>query len=361
MDETRLGERHGVVLPVRMDPTGMGGPRFRDAVGAAWRASSRGRYVSASVERTPFQRIAEAGVLLPERGTVTGWASLCWQGGWWFNGSAAGLGEYLPVPVAMPRSLIRPQPMFAICTERWDPREVVLSDGLRVAAAARAVCFAMRYAPHVDAAVVSLEMAAFHDLVSVEEASAWIDLHPSYTGSEQARQARNLADENSWSPREFAMRSTWIVRFPAPLTNRPVFDLNGRHIGTPDLIDPRTGVTGEYEGGLHLEGARRAADLAREHDFRQHGLAPVTMVAADVHNPGPFLMRLNAAYQRAADRPASDRRWTLELPSWWRPTLTVEQRRALSDRDRAIWLRRQLPPPGLGVGVVPDFPDVRPA
>ena len=205
--------------------------------------------MSADVQLTPCQRIGEVGILLPPRGTVTGWASLRWRGAWWFGGLTA-KGLQLPVPVAMPRALIRPQPSFVICTERWDPRELEIVDGLQLASAVRAVCFAMRYAQDLPAAVVALEMAAYHDLVSIDEASDWIDVHPSYTGIEQARQARDLADENSWSPREFALCDDWAGTVPRLLTNRPVFDLNGRHIGTPDVIDPVTGVAGEYEGAV---------------------------------------------------------------------------------------------------------------
>ena len=39
-----------------------------------------------------------------------------------------------------------------------------------------------------------------------------------------------------------------------PLTNRPVFDLSGRHLGTPDLIDVTAGLAIQYNGSLHLAG-----------------------------------------------------------------------------------------------------------
>jgi hypothetical protein len=361
MDDGRLGAAHGFVHPVRVDATGRCGPRYREAVGAEWRQSSRGLVVRASVPRTPCQRIGEVGILLPPRGMVTGWASLRWRGGWWFSGQTA-RGGLLPVPVAMPRSLIRPQRSFIVCTERWDPTELEVVDGLQAASAVRAVCFAVRYASGPEEALSALEMACFHDLVSTEEASAWIDLHPSYTGIEQARVARDLADENAWSPAEHHLRGCWLPDVPLLLTNRPVFDLNGRHLGTPDLVDPNTGVLGEYDGGLHLQSDRRAIDVRREHDFRAHGLEPVTMLSDDRHDPGPFKLRLRTAYSQAEQRPASERRWTLELPNWWVPTFTVAQRRALSTRERAIWLRRrQEPPEGLLGGIVPDVSDGRPA
>jgi hypothetical protein len=329
-----------VVVPVRTDATGLTGPRRREAAGPDWRRSSHGRYVGASVPLTPCQRVVEAGCLLPRRGAVTGWGSLAWHVDGWFTGLRAD-GSARPVPLALPFSSIRDQPLMHVCTERWTPDEVEIIDGLPVHTAVRAVCYEMRYQPYVEAAAIALSMAAFHDLVSVDEAKAWIDLHPSYTGIEQARLAWPLGDENAWSPAEVSMKLVCVgAGHTELLSNRPLFDLHGHHVGTPDLIDPVTGVLGEYQGE-EFHAGRRGLDLARMHDFRAHGLEPVEMVAADIRNPQAFLARLRAAYAAAEAKPASERQWTLELPPWWVPTFTVEQRRALSPRDRDIWLRHR--------------------
>jgi hypothetical protein len=139
------------------------------------------------------------------------------------------------------------------------------------------------------------------------------------------------------------MRLVWELgaSLPRPLTNRPVFDLDGRHLGTPDLIDPVSGVAGEYEGSLHLEGSRRARDIAREGAFRGAGLESVSMTAADGRDPRSFIARLIEAYDRASCVPASRRRWTLQPPDWWIDTSTVESRRALDDVQRARLLRHR--------------------
>ena len=296
----------------------------------------------AHVEQTPMQRVAEAGVLVPRFGAVTGWAALAWQHGWWFSGLLNDGATFAPVPIALSRHWIRRQPGISLCEERLDPREFLVVDGLQATVPARSVCFAMRYAASLEQAVTLLDLAAFHDLVSVAEAERWAAGHPSYTGIDQCRRAVVLGDENAWSPTEVAMRLEWSAAgFPTPLTNRPVFDLDGHHIGTPDLIDPRTGVVGEYDGALHLAGSRRYKDLRREHTFRSHGLEPVPMMSPDLVDRFGFQSRLQDAYARAARLPASDRQWTLERPSWWPDTFTVDARRKLTSRDREIWLRHR--------------------
>ena len=283
--------------------------------------------------------MAEAGVLLVPPSAVTGWASLAWQGARWFEGTAWDL-TFRPVPIAYARRVIRPQPLITLCEERFDPREVVVVDGLRVTDAVRSTCFEMRYAGSLRAAVRALDMAAYNDHASIEEVTDWVALHPSYTGIEQARLAIPLGDENAWSPAEVDFRLDWTeIVGRRPWTNQPLFDLEGHHLGTPDLVDPVTGVLGEYDGPLHLEGTRRARDLRREGLFRAHGLHPVTMVTAERRNQSAFQHRLRAACAAAAREPVADRQWTLTPPDWWVPTWTVAQRRALSDRDRETWLR----------------------
>ena len=126
---------------------------------------------------------------------------------------------------------------------------------------------------------------------------------------------------------------------PRGLCNRPVFDRSGRHLGTPDLVDPVAGVVGEYDGALHFTGRQRATDLRREADYRSVGLEYVTMVGADRHDPSAFVRRLHAAYARAPRTPESVRAWTLEPPPWWVSTATVAARRRLDERQRTGFLR----------------------
>jgi hypothetical protein len=326
-------------------PRGLTGPTEGQAKGPHWRRTSHGFYLPSDLElRQPEQRIVEAGVLLPSYGGVTGWAALHWLGGQWFNGLHDDGSSPRDVDLAVRHGDIRSQPGIHVTSERLTGSEFIVLDGLSVAVAVRAVLYEMRYAPNLRAAVVVLDMAASSDLVSIDEVSAFATPGLNgWNGIPLARRAVSLGDENSWSPQEVYLRLHWTedAGFPRPLSNHPVFDRSGRHIGTPDLLDVEAGVVGEYDGALHLAGQRRAIDLRREDAFRRVGLEYFTMVAADKGDPERIVRRMREVRARARWEAESTRAWNAVPPPWWVPTVTVEQRRALTEAQRARFLRRR--------------------
>ena len=184
-------------------------------------------------------------------------------------------------------------------------------------------------------------MAAFNDLVALDELWPYALAHTGMTGIPQARDAIAHADENSWSPMEVVMRLIWTCTagMPRPLMNRPVFDLQGRHIGTPDLLDVEAGVYGEYDSELHLDGRRR---LQGPHP---RGRVPddsdsnrVVMVTGESRDE--VAARIVAAYERAMRAQPSP---TVDD----RPTHLVDPHRdrrparALAEAERARLLARR--------------------
>lgn len=329
--------RPGLMAPVRVDPTGKTGPTRGEARGSQWRRTSHGLVVPAGVEASPGQRIVEAAGVLRPGEAVTGWAALHWLGAAWFEGVTT-TGELRAVPLVACRHLIA-QDGYSVSQEFLGPWDVMVVDGLAITVPVRSVVFEMRYAERLGPAVESLDMACFSDLISLAEVGAYVSALGAVTGIQRARDALAEGDENAWSPREVMMRRVWTQSGLArPLCNAPVFTLDGRHIGTPDLFDPISGLAGDYDGALHLAGAQRALDIRRESAFRDAGLEYVTMVAADGRNSSHFTGRLLNAHARAVAR-TSPRRWTVEPPDWWTPTGTVEQRRNLDDWQKQRWLR----------------------
>jgi hypothetical protein len=297
---------------------------------------------SVDAEQTP-QRIVEAAPLLPSYGGVTGWAALHWLSCHWFDGLERDGATPRKVCLATGDIHVREQSGVAICEEKLDPRDLVVVDGLRITTALRSVLFEMRYAPTERLAVVALDMAMFSDAVSTAEVAVYAAAHTSWTGIPQARDAIPHSDENAWSPQEVLMRLTWTFDAgrPRPMCNVPIFDRAGRHLGTPDLLDPEAGIVGEYDGALHLLGHQRARDVRREHAFRSAGLEYVTMLAADNAEPSDFVRRVRGAYDRAKYEPESRREWTIVPPPWWIPTSTVADRRALDALQRERLLRHR--------------------
>ena len=335
----REGLRPGVTWPSRRDHAGLEGPTAWGTRSGAWRQVGHNLWVPASVDDTDRdQRVVEAAAQLPRYGGVTGWASLGWLGGVWFTGVGGG-GELRPVPVAVSSgNRMRPRPGLAVSQEVVTPRNLMRCDGVRLTAPLWSVGFEMRKARNDEDAVVAFDLAAFNDLVSIAELAAYVDTDlAARQGVEGVRRVLPLLDENSWSPMEPVLRLTWREEVPdaTVLMNRPVFDLDGRFVGTPDGIDTVAGVYGMYDGALHLAGEVRHADVGKEAAYRALGLEGATMMAGDLADRAPFQHRLREAYARAARRPASEGGWTLETPSWWLDTTTVEARRALSTYDRA--------------------------
>lgn len=336
--------RPTLVPPVQVDPTGQHGPTRAQTRTKAWRTSYRGRYVPTTAPVAhPQQRSVEAATLMRIREAVTGWAALNWLGAAWFTGTR-GDGSLLAVPLVTRRE-VTAQEGVRISQEHLRDGERVVVDGLPVTEPVRSVSYEVRHAAWWWDAVVAVDMACYSDLVTISELAAYARAIGPWTGIGQLRKVVAYADENSWSPQEVRMRLVWevVAERPRPLCNTPVFDHSGRHVATPDLLDPVAGVAGDYDGSVHLVGAQRTKDVRREGELRALGLEYVTMLSSD-RSDGyrSFLARLATAYDRAATSDGT-RRWTIQRPRGWVDTSSVTARRRLSSADRRRLLRYRRP------------------
>jgi hypothetical protein len=333
--------RPGLVAPVRVDASGDSGPTRGQARGRKWRTTTRGLVVPAGVVVTSQQRTLEASAVLKVDEAVTGWAALDWQGARGFDGTSDGV-ELRNVPLVARRHLLE-QPGFSVSQEFLDPQEIVVVDGLPVTPAVRSVVFEMRRAASLGDAVVALDMACYSDLVSIAEVAAYVSQLGPVTGIQRARDALVEADENSWSPRETQMRGVWTRRagLARPLCNAPVFTTDGQHVATPDLVDPRLGLIGLYNGRDHLTLVGASTDRDQEATYRDLGLETVTMLATDWGDLHGFTDRVRQAAERARERHGVQP-WTLTPPPSWVSTSTVERRRALTAEQRRRFLRYRL-------------------
>lgn len=304
-DVPRHPQRPHLTLPVRVDRLGVTGPSPNQARGRRWRRTRPARYVPASVDASRAeQRILEAAQVLVAGGAVTGWVALRWAGAEWFDGLDT---RRVPQPVPLAIGFERDQHPVrgaGISRERLAVEDVVALDGVPVTQMPRSVLYAARYAPTDREAVVVVDMAVRAGLVGLGGLADHVGRLRGWTGVERARKAIELADANSWSPWETRLRLVWVLDagLPRLLCNVPVFDRAGRHLATPDLLDPEAGLAIEYDGSVHLDGRRRARDLAREHTLRDAGLEYAAVVGADMADRRRLAERLVAARGRAPGR-----------------------------------------------------------
>ncbi|QWZ08075.1 hypothetical protein KRR39_22505 [Nocardioides panacis] len=311
----------GLVRPVPADPSGRTGPTPGEARGPHWRTTSRGLFVPADVDATvPEQRILEQSMRL-HGGAVTGWAACRMHRAAFFDGLRRDGRTPLPVPLNCgPLHQIRRLPGDDLLRDILLDDEIVLVDGVPCTTVLRATFDAMRFAASTREAVVALDMMLAASCASLARVREYVDAHPAWTGVPQAREAVALGDALSRSPQETRLRLVWQLdaRRPRPVVNPPLFDLDGRLLGYPDLLDPVAGVVGEYDGEDHRDALRHSADVDREARFRAHDLEVFRVTGPDLSQVLRVTGRIHAAYARARRVPPGRRTWTLVPPPHWR-------------------------------------------
>lgn len=311
----------GLVAPCRVDPAGVAGPTWRAANGPRYEKVSTGLYVPVDRPRLVEQRIVEQAARLAPDGTtgcVTAWAALRWHGAAFFDGLQPDGATALPVPLVLGGGGRKLRQVAGSTVSRetlpWAEREVVA--GVPVTTIPRALFDEVRRRGELWAAVSAIEMAAAAGLISVLLFATYVGNQNSRNGAPLAREACSLAVDELRSPREAWLLRVWqlVAGFPEPLVNHPVYDLDGRRLGFPDLFDPVAGLVAEYDGAHHLLGDTPQRDLDREDRFRDHGLEYVAIVKGQGRQA--VARRLAAARARALFLPPSSRTWTVDHPVW---------------------------------------------
>jgi hypothetical protein len=311
-----------LVRPVRLDPSGLCGPTRGQVQGKSWRRTSRGWYVPVDVDADVVeQRILEQSVRLPEGGALTGWAALRWRGAHYFEGVDRRTRLAMPVPVVLGgwRDIGR-DGRIEVSRERFWWHELEIIDGVPCAVAERALFDEVRRDRDRRGGVVKVEMTVAAGLLTFESFAEFLPSRNGWTGVPFARQVAAWAGGDTMSPPEADMRMVWIhdAGLPEPVCNKPVFDLQGRLLGIPDLFDPVAGVVGEYGGSDHTEQDKRRDDRAREDRFLAHGLSFFELVTGDLQDTPIAVRRMHRARGDALFLPPEKRLWTLDQPPWWR-------------------------------------------
>ena len=304
----------GLVLPVRVDPTGTTGPTRGETRGPRWRTSSPGLFVPAAVcQDLVEQRIAEAAAWAGPVGVVTGWAALRLHGGGFFDGLARDGRAPLPVPIAANGGRVRSTPDAQVTRELVPPGETTIVHGIRCTSVKRALFDEMRRIGEVREMAVAVGAACAAELTSVHRMRLYAATRRWYRDVRMVKEAVEMAVEDCRSPQEDRFRLIWEydAGWGRPLCNRAVLDLAGRLVAVPDLLDPVRGVVGEYAGEDHRDIDRHETDIAREAALRAVGLEYVEVVGRDLRDHRRVIRRMNEAAARAGRDP---HRWVLGPP-----------------------------------------------
>lgn len=114
------------------------------------------------------------------------------------------------------------------------------------------------------------------------------------TGNRRLREAVDLIREDSWSPRETAVRCHLVFGgLPEPQLNHDVYDEYGAFIACADLAYPERKVAIEYQSMLHT--THYADDVERLARLRAAGWVVVEVTATLLADPRMLVDRVRAA------------------------------------------------------------------
>lgn len=292
--------------------------------GPRWRKTSHGFYVPAHRDATadsPSQRIIDAVALVPATGAITGWAAAFIDGVDQLDGVDPHTMRTLAVPVSLGRDVGRRSTGIATYTrERLPDDDVRVRFGIRVATGNRAAFDGSRCAGDLAEAVVFVDACAHSGTVALSGWRRYVDQHSGWSGIAQARKAAALADPAARSGWESRLRVLYVVEagLPRPRVNIPVFDLEGKLLGIPDLLDEDAGFVTEFDGQDHRRRTQHRVDNLREEAFESAGLTVVRADSLDLQRyRGELRRRLRDGHRRGCTRDRSRDRWTTKEPAWW--------------------------------------------
>jgi hypothetical protein len=260
------------------------------------------------------QRIVEAHARAGPRAVVTGWAALRLHRASFFDGLARDGRSRLPVPIAANGERLASDERTDVVRDRIPDDEVVVVHGMRCARPERALYDEMQRIGEVREMAVAVGSACAACLTSVSRMRLYAATRRWYRDVRTVKEAIEMAHEDCRSPQEHRFALIWEhdAGWTRPLVNRPIYDLDGRFIATPDLLDPARGVVGEYAGADHRSLAQHERDIAREADLRDVGLEYVEVVGRDLRDRSRVVRRMQHAAARAVHL---ERRWVVGRPS----------------------------------------------
>jgi len=257
---------------------------------------------------------------LPADGAVGGWAAAHLLGVSFQDGRGLDGRTVSAVPLLVPRAR-RPRPRAGVTWIRGSlpAGDVVAIRGLPVSSPLRTGFDLARSititgpGARLEAGVVALDAALHAGLITRGQLGNEVSRRERWPGSRTARRANELADGRAESPQESRLRLVWVLGgLPELHVNVPLFDVDGRHLGTPDLFDEEAALALEYDGAYHRALRRQARDNVRGESFQARNVTIVRVTGVDLPDTsGRLFRRLLAARSRGLARDRSKDRWVI--------------------------------------------------
>ncbi|HTY73657.1 MAG TPA: hypothetical protein VMI11_14760 [Actinomycetes bacterium] len=227
----------------------------------AWTRLFRDVYVHRGVELTSDVRVAAARLAAGEQ--VLAGRTAAYVHGLW----SPPPNQLVPIELARPR----PESGTGLDGARrsrrvWpvDDDDVVEVDGIAVTSTLRTAFDLVRVRQLVEGVVV-VDAFAHGGAFSVEEFAAYAARHVRWPGVRRARLAAAHADARAQSPGETRTRMVAVLSgFPRPKLQVEIVVPGGVRFLDLLLVGVPRRVGIEFDGGMHLEEARRRGDLRRE-------------------------------------------------------------------------------------------------
>ena len=302
----------------------------RALAGAGYVRTARGHHRRVAPDRpvTTTQRIVDALPLVPEGALLAGWAAAYVHGVDALDGLDHLTLTPMPVPVLLPPGLRRRDTSTVTYRQSTRRARGEPIDGVPVTTGWRTIVDLTRYAADLTEAVVAVDAFLAARLVTPDLLSRHLARTTARRGVRQTRAAIALARPGARSPWETRLRVFAVTELGwADLEpNRAVFDLDGRLLGVPDLLDAEAGLVLEYDGARwssgrangHRDREQHREDNVREERLERAGLIVVRADSSDlVRHRTALAGRLRAARTDGLARDRTRDRWTLTEPSTW--------------------------------------------
>jgi hypothetical protein len=239
--------------------------------------------------------LAAAALILPAGSALSGWAAARLHGDRWSSGRDR-VGRHSPIPVTVPPPLqLAKRRSLDIIRSKLAPADVITRRGLPVTTPARTALDLARLLPR-DQAVAAVDALLATRTVSIRDLEGAIRDHPRIKGRPAAASVMQLASPFAESPPESVMRLVWHdLGLRSLMVNATILDNTGLFMGRVDLLDPKAGLVGEYQGDQHRSPDTYRADLRRKRGLESLGLIVVEAAGGDL---GSTSYRVEVMQQR---------------------------------------------------------------